>query len=163
MKESRDPGARDASPFDALNRADAGMSASSRVEERLRAEVRGRTISRRRMSGSTLALAASLALMIGASAWLMRGGGPVNAPGDPETAEAPTESVTEFVPLGYSRTSAGPTHIVRLEVPRKALASFGLLPMDAAAPADSDTVLADVIIGDDGVARAVRFVRATSH
>lgn len=163
MTEFKDPDARDESPFDALNRADARMSASSRVEETLRAEVRGRTISRRRMPGSTLALAASLALMIGASAWLMRGGGQVSAPGDPETPEASTESVTEFMPLGYSRTSAGPTHIVRLEVPRKALASFGLLPMDAVAPADSDTVLADVIIGDDGVARAVRFVRATSH
>jgi hypothetical protein len=67
------------------------------------------------------------------------------------------------VPLGYNRSSAGPTHIVRLEVPRKALESFGLLSMDTTGAPESDTVLADVIIGDDGLARAVRFVRPVSH
>ncbi len=163
MNEFDDRGSHGGSPFDALNRADANMSASARVEERLRAELRGRTPSGRRLSGATLALAASLTVILGASAWLLRGGGGVNAPDGPEARETSAESVTDFVPLGYSRTSAGPTHIVRLEVPRKALASFGLLPMDATALPDSETVLADVIIGDDGVARAVRFVRATSH
>ena len=45
--------------------------------------------------------------------------------------------------------------------PRTALASFGLTPPDAAADIRStDTVLADVLVGDDGLARAVRFVRS---
>jgi hypothetical protein len=52
---------------------------------------------------------------------------------------------------------------VRLEVSRKALASFGLLSMDSTGATDAETVLADVIIGDDGLARAVRFVGPVSH
>ena len=40
----------------------------------------------------------------------------------------------------------------------RALASFGLASIDAGSSAN---VLADVLVGDDGLARAVRFVRPT--
>ena len=46
---------------------------------------------------------------------------------------------------------------VRLELPRTVLSSFGL---DAGSA--SGTVLADVIVGQDGLARAVRFVQPSS-
>ena len=46
--------------------------------------------------------------------------------------------------------------IVRVEVPRSALASFGL-PMNAERA--GERVKADVVLGYDGVARAIRFVR----
>jgi hypothetical protein len=49
-----------------------------------------------------------------------------------------------------------------MEVPRASLVSFGLLPADTIDIGDGTrggTVIADVIIGDDGLARAVRFVR----
>ena len=49
--------------------------------------------------------------------------------------------------------------IVRLEVSRAALASFGLTPIDALDGSASGTALADVLVGADGLARAVRFVR----
>ena len=56
--------------------------------------------------------------------------------------------------------------LVRLEVPRAALASFGLTPMDVpdgGSPGTaSGTVQADVLVGEDGVARAVRFVGRAS-
>ena len=52
--------------------------------------------------------------------------------------------------------------LVRLEVPRAALASFGLTPPDApdggSPAAAAGTVQADVLVGEDGVARAVRFI-----
>jgi hypothetical protein len=155
-------------PFDELNAADERMEVSPHIETRLRAEVR--LLATRRLSsglksrGTTLAIAASLALVIGASAWLLRNTERPNTQPSPVAMETAAESLTDFVPLGYNRIPAGSTtHIVRLEVPRNALASFGLLPMDKTAASNDDTVLADVIVGDDGLARAVRFVRSTSH
>jgi hypothetical protein len=46
-----------------------------------------------------------------------------------------------------------------MEVPRTALASFGLASPDMQSGSSSRTVLADVLVGEDGLARAVRFVR----
>jgi hypothetical protein len=66
------------------------------------------------------------------------------------------------MPLAYSGVPIAGGHVVRIEVPRASLVSFGLLPADIVDTADSargGTVIADVIVGDDGLARAVRFVR----
>jgi hypothetical protein len=65
---------------------------------------------------------------------------------------------TEFIPLVYSEVPLTDGHIVRLEVPRAALAAFGLEPRDVA-QGRSGAFLADVAVGEDGLARAVRFVR----
>ncbi len=65
---------------------------------------------------------------------------------------------TEFLPLigEDSFNSADGAQVVRVEMPRLALASFGL-------PVNTDVaggrVKADVVLGHDGVARAIRFVR----
>ena len=67
------------------------------------------------------------------------------------------ELVTEFFPLRYSNVPARGGYVVRMQVPRSALASFGVAPI--AGDTGSPHVLADVVIGDDGLARAVRFVR----
>jgi hypothetical protein len=67
------------------------------------------------------------------------------------------ELVTEFFPLRYSNVPARGGYVVRMQVPRTALASFG-----ATAPAgvsNDPNILADVVVGDDGLARAVRFVQ----
>jgi hypothetical protein len=66
------------------------------------------------------------------------------------------------MPLVYSGVPIVDGHVVRMEVPRASLVSFGLVPVDSADGAQgtsSGTVLADVIVGEDGLARAVRFVR----
>ena len=78
-----------------------------------------------------------------------------------ETGTVPTmarEVTTGFFPLMYSRVPASSTQLVRMELPRTALASFGLASFDTAG-VSSPTITADVLIGEDGLARAVRFVR----
>jgi hypothetical protein len=74
------------------------------------------------------------------------------------TADAVREVATDFVPVGYGSAldlqDGG--QLVRVELPRFALARFGLpLNMDRA---DED-IKADVLVGADGLARAIRFVK----
>jgi hypothetical protein len=67
------------------------------------------------------------------------------------------ESVTEFVPLvagGAPPLMSG--QLVRVELPRSAVASLGL-PLDPARA--GETIKADVLLGEDGRARAIRLVR----
>jgi hypothetical protein len=68
------------------------------------------------------------------------------------------EVATEFIPLVQAGpyTQAEEGHLVRVELPRSALASFGL-PVNAEAA--GGRVKADVLMGQDGIARAIRFVR----
>lgn len=80
-------------------------------------------------------------------------------PSSARTAPAPAPEVTtEFFPLahGGGLASGEGGQVVRVELPRTALASFGL-------PVNADTaggrVRADVLFGEDGTARAIRFVR----
>ena len=73
-------------------------------------------------------------------------------------ASAPAEIATDFIPLMHGgRLAPGDAgHVIRVEVPRTALASFGL-PVNA--DRAGGRVKADVLIGEDGMARAIRFVR----
>jgi hypothetical protein len=68
------------------------------------------------------------------------------------------EITTEFIPLmqgrQYAQSEEG--HLVRVELPRSALASFGL---PVSAESSGGRVKADVLLGEDGIARAIRFVR----
>jgi hypothetical protein len=67
------------------------------------------------------------------------------------------ESVTEFVPLvagGAPPLMSG--QLVRVELPRSAAASLGL-PLDPARV--GEMIKADVLLGEDGLARAIRLVR----
>lgn|SRR5512143_2102845 len=71
---------------------------------------------------------------------------------------AEAEIATEFIPL-MNRESFGQldgAQVVRVELPRSALMSFGL-PMDMERAAER--IKADVVVGNDGLARAIRFVR----
>jgi hypothetical protein len=68
------------------------------------------------------------------------------------------EITTDFIPLTqggrFAQGEGG--HLVRVELPRSALTSFGL-PVNAEAA--GGRVKADVLLGEDGTARAIRFVR----
>ena len=69
-----------------------------------------------------------------------------------------SEIMTDFMPVTYgdNLNSIDSGRIVRVEMPRSALAQFGLpVNMERA----NERVKADVLIGDDGMARAIRFVR----
>jgi hypothetical protein len=78
-------------------------------------------------------------------------------PGDAEI----TEVATDFVPIGYGSAAdlqyGG--QLVRVELPRSVLARFGLpVNMNRA----DETVKADLLVGADGLARAIRFVSVTN-
>jgi hypothetical protein len=74
-----------------------------------------------------------------------------------ESADA-REITTEFIPLmqdaGFAQSEG--VHLVRVELPRSALSSFGI-PVNA--EHSGGRVKADVLLGEDGTARAIRFVR----
>jgi len=68
------------------------------------------------------------------------------------------EIATDFMPLGYLNTATlqDGGQIVRVELPRSALVSFGLpVNMDRY----NERVKADVLLGVDGLAHAIRFVK----
>lgn len=83
-----------------------------------------------------------------------RGGVAPNTNRASETASA-GEITTEFIPLAGFTQSEG-VHLVRVELPRSALTSFGI-PVNAERA--GERVKADVLLGEDGTARAIRFVR----
>jgi hypothetical protein len=68
------------------------------------------------------------------------------------------EIATEFIPLmnreALSQMDGG--QVMRVELPRSALMTFGL-PMDMERA--TERIKADVLVGNDGLARAIRFVR----
>ena len=69
-----------------------------------------------------------------------------------------TEIATDFIPLRYMNAASlqDGGQIVRVELPRSALATFGLpVNMDRY----NEKVKADVIFGVDGLAHAIRFVQ----
>lgn len=73
-------------------------------------------------------------------------------------SRAATEGKNEFLSLSYADSSypLGEGMVVRVELPRSAPALVGL-PIDGGDI--SGTVTADVVLGQDGVARAIRFVQ----
>jgi len=95
------------------------------------------------------------------------GGNAVFAAGEGETAlkaeneaarAAAAESVTDFMPLtvGAPAPPLESGQLVRVELPRSALASLGL-PVNVERA--HEPLKADVLLGGDGQARAIRFVR----
>lgn len=69
------------------------------------------------------------------------------------------ESMTDFISLVADAPATSPLEsgqLVRVQVPRAALASLGL-PLNA--ERGNEPVKADVLLGGDGLARAIRFVR----
>ena len=94
------------------------------------------------------------------NASLNRGGGRGSQTqrGHAQTASTSVEVTTDFIPLmqGERLTQGEGGHLVRVELPRSALERFGL-PINA--ERTGGRVKADVLLGEDGLARAIRFVR----
>ena len=77
---------------------------------------------------------------------------------DAEVTNHAREIATDFIPLRYMNAASlqDGGQIVRMELPRSALANFGLpVNMDRY----NEKVKADVIFGVDGLAHAIRFVQ----
>ena len=138
-----------------LREEDEAMSASPAVEARLLQEVRGLR-PRQRWSPQLIAALTAAAIVVATLSitwWIQSKAVP----------EVVTQEVTtEFFPLFYSSVPSAQTHLMRVELPRESLARFGLMSADGIS-LSSGTVLADVLVGDDGLARAVRFVRKFSQ
>ena len=79
-------------------------------------------------------------------------------PRRPPQMAAPAELGTEFLPVaqgdGWTPLDGG--RMVRVRLPRSAMGAFGL-PVDV--ERSPDRVQADVMLSDDGLLRAIRFVR----
>lgn len=77
---------------------------------------------------------------------------------DKKAPTAEVEIATDFFPLvnreSLNQLDSG--QLVRVELPRSALMSFGL-PMNMERA--GERIKADVVVGEDGLARAIRFVR----
>jgi hypothetical protein len=82
----------------------------------------------------------------------------VQAINRPDLNQGINEIATDFMPIvqGESLNRMDGGQIVRVELPRSALVSFGL-PMNMERA--DERIKADVVIGNDGLARAIRFVR----
>ncbi len=157
----------------ALAAANARLAASPAVEARLLAAFRIRngtpvSAARRRWI-PTLTWAAALAATLAFGFFLMRQNAPVAGPNPPvrqaevaaETAPNPLDTALDqgYLPLPGAEplAPADDVSVVHVELPRSAMMQVGI----AVNPANAaDTVLADVMIGSDGLARAVRFVDA---
>jgi hypothetical protein len=143
----------------AIAQADEAVGASARVEARLMAEVRSLArVNRRRVARVRLAAAAALVAAVALPLWRTRAPAPSAPVSVPPAASTGNEVATEFFPLAYANVPLSDGQLVRLEVPREALRPFGLMSVDGVHQ-EGTTVLADVIVGADGLARAVRFVR----
>ncbi|MBI3678866.1 MAG: hypothetical protein HY235_00420 [Acidobacteria bacterium] len=70
---------------------------------------------------------------------------------------APVEMVTEFVPLRYGKPlePGEPIQLIRIQVPQAELLRLG---MPVAPDSGARLVKADVVLGEDGLAKAIRFV-----
>lgn len=76
---------------------------------------------------------------------------------NPITEEATEEIATDFIPLTWvtKETATESGQVLRVKVPRSMLLSIGVAVNAAGA---EDFVLADVVVSDDGLARAIRLV-----
>lgn len=73
-----------------------------------------------------------------------------------EPAVAQHEAMTDFIPIVYDPEPIERGQIVRIRLPRAALTAFGL-PVNEEHV--DETIRADVLLDEDGMARAVRFVK----
>ena len=143
------------------------MEAPPRVEARLRAAFRRQTgsesIAKSRRWIPVATWAAAFAAMFALAAFLVR-------PRQPEAARPPVQRTVElamlqpqadydgFIPLPNSAGVAADEddmNLVRVEVPRSAMIALGL---DVSADRAQELVQADVLLGSNGIACAVRFV-----
>ena len=81
-------------------------------------------------------------------------------PTRPQPAATPLESVTAFIPVvpGAVLEPGESGRVVRVQMPRTALGAFGF-PVNEERIAER--IPAEVLLGDDGSARAFRFVRVS--
>ena len=152
------------------------MEAPARVERRLVAGFRGQAefggMTPRSAWWAVATWAAAVAATMAFAVFLVRGHQPqrthrmtrsmtqlaaVEVPADVASMADPDGFGGDFMALPNTEGIAPnePMNLVRVEVPRSAMIALGFTVSEERA---SDPVQADVMLGDDGVARAVRFL-----
>ncbi len=109
-------------------------------------------------NGETQPAAAVVRHAMPRSRWAAKHGTPLKLVATPEQTAA-TEATTRFYPLPYGSglgLDEGWT-LVRVQVRRSSLASLGV-PVSAGSAA-GEMLTADVVVGQDGLARGIRFVQ----
>jgi len=127
--------------------------ASPEVRTRLLEHVRAAARGRRRSVMKAYALAAGLAIATSIPVWQLSTRTAIDVPA--QVPLASTEVASGFYPLRYSAVPVTQGSVVRLELSPTDLAVLGVAPPGSR----RDIVMADVLVGEDGLARAVRFVR----
>jgi len=137
--------------------SEADLGASVSVQARLQSAVRQRSTARQRHRQiAWVAAAAAIVIVVSGARWYF-------APGPaalqrPQQAQVDAPSSTDavpvdFLPLPYANVPTSNGQIVQIVLPASAMASFGLDPSSAG----GDAVNADVFVGEDGLARGIRF------
>ncbi len=144
-----------AAAWRALGQAVRGNEAPARVEHALMTEFRRRESQRRRSRNWWRLLApvaAAVVVLIVALTLTRQPEVSVEAP-----AVAARELTTDYIPVGFGMPvgTSEFTQVIRISVPRSEMTQFGL---PAFSGGGADRVQADVVLGEDGVARAIRFV-----
>lgn len=172
--ESLDAGLREIMAAAVTQTAPRGVEASLMAEFRRHHSIAARRRVQRQIAALGTAAAALLAIGFSLHYWSADRGTPppqvagvTNVPASPVDATAPnsateldaddTEYGGSFTPLPYADDTSvlEDGAVVRVEMPRAALASFGL----PVAAMDSDgTVRADLIVSADGTPQAIRLV-----
>jgi hypothetical protein len=128
-------------------------------ERRMAAQRLRRTWLRRVLAGAVaaiLVLSAAVALHKAMDAGAAKMNTARLAKHDADTlAETGDEVMTDFIPVVYDPAPIGLGSVVRVQLPRAALSAFGL-PVNE--DRNEDLVQADLLLDDDGLMRAVRFV-----
>ena len=135
--------------------------AALRARFRNAAELRAMNATAKRAGGTRrypLAAAAAVALAVGAAltAVVLRSERTSSPPATAaaESAEAPAPSISAFQPLLNSPQLPSSSYsVVRVRIP---LAAFAVVP----GTAQGGTIEADLLVGEDGLARAIRFNEA---
>lgn len=160
----------------ALAAADAQMEGSSELETRVRSAFRAHRRRRivRHAVAWTLAAAAAVVTIVSFAVWRpeppktvreapapvpTRASVPVVAASKPvrQVARMPREIVTDFFPLIDAPPPIGRGELVRVMVPASTMRTVGL-PVNE--DRLTDQVKADVLVSEDGLATAIRFVRS---
>jgi hypothetical protein len=134
------------------------QNASPAVEERLRAAFRLRVNQGARLWGYVARVAASAVLAASLylvwSQWTHRKGSDQQV-----AAIAPARQGSEFIALPYAQSEVPLEQpvIVRVQIPASEL---GLMGMPLAHATAGERVNADLLVGQDGIARAVRLVES---
>jgi hypothetical protein len=140
--------------------ADGPREAPLSLEERLLGELRRRSRARRRnawLGLGTAAVAAGLALTMIRPALMQHGQPVAQTEVSAETPEQSDQAALDFYPLPDSDElpPLESATIVRVQLP---MASLRLMGLPVSEDGASDLVEADMLLGQDGLARGVRFV-----